>query len=116
MASRGADKVYNRYIPVQARYEAAVPPQNRQKTRGVASSNNRPSGGLGSLFSGLTDGMGYSLSQAVSSVLKSFHLDDLDLGDILLALIVLLLILEDGDSLDVIITLGLMLLFSLGEK
>lgn len=102
--------MYNRYIPTQARYEAAKPPQSKP------SQDRRPPGGLGSLFSGWKDGMGDNLSQTVSSVLKSFHLDDLDLGDILLALIVLLLILEDGDNLDLIITLGLMLLFSLGEK
>lgn len=116
MESKGADRVYNRYIPTQARYEAARPPQGRQQTGGGTAPDKRPAGGLGSLLSGWKDGVGDSLSQTVSSVLKSFHLDDLDLGDILLALIVLLLILEDGDSLDVIITLGLMLLFSLGEK
>jgi len=107
--------VYNRYIPIQAHYEAVQPPRSGQQ-QASASAPRRQTGGLGSLLSGLKEGMGDGLSQTVSDLLKSFHLDDLDLGDILLALIVLLLILEDGDSLDVIITLGLMLLFSLGER
>lgn len=109
--------MYNHYISAQARYEAAKPPHDRGPQAGSASSAGQaPSCGLGSLFSSLKDGTGDGLGQTLSSVLHRFHLDDLDPGDILLALIVLLLILEEGDSLDVVITLGLMLLFSLGEK
>lgn len=100
--------MYNRYIPTQVRYEAA-------SARPAAAPPPRPSkGGLGGLLGSL--GSGEGIGQSVSSLLKTFHLDDLDTGDILLALIVLLLILEDGDNLDLIITLGLMILFSLGEK
>lgn len=101
--------MYNRYIPKQTRYEAAGSP---------GPSSPPPSkGGLGSLLSGLgRGGAGEGIGQTVSSILKSLHLDELDTGDILLALIVLFLILEDGDNLDLIITLGLMILFSLGEK
>ncbi len=101
--------MYNRYIPNQARYEpaagpAAPPPPHRPPSKG----------GLGTLLGSL--GSGEGIGQSVSTLLKTFHLDDLDTGDILLALIVLFLILEDGDNLDLIITLGLMILFSLGEK
>lgn len=97
--------MYNRYIPNQARYEpAAAPPPHRPPSKG----------GLGTLLGNLGGGDG--IGQNVSALLKTFHLDDLDTGDILLALIVLFLILEDGDNLDLIITLGLMILFSLGEK
>ncbi len=52
----------------------------------------------------------------LTGILKRFHLEDLDSGDILLGLIILFLILEDGDNLDLIITLGLMILFSLGDS
>lgn len=101
--------MYNRYIPAQNRYEAAGGPQTG------AGAKRRPIGAglLGGLLGDRpTEGAG----QALSALLKKLHLDDLDAGDILLALIVLLLILEDGDDLDLIITLGLMILFSLGEK
>lgn len=101
--------MYNRYIPNQARFEAAA-----VKPAAPPPPHHPPKGGLSGLLGSL--GSGEGLGQSVSSLLKSFHLDDLDTGDILLALIVLLLILEDGDNLDLIITLGLMILFSLGEK
>lgn len=116
--------MYNRYIPQSANY-GPIPSEGRgfsgaqSNPRGSGSVHARPGGGLGSLFSGLLhDGGGESsaLSQSLASLLKSFHLEDLDAGDILLAMIVLFLILEDGDNLDLIITLGLMILFSLGEQ
>ena len=47
--------------------------------------------------------------------MKNLGLKDMDTGDILLALIVLFLILEDGDDLDLVITLALMILLNLGE-
>lgn len=114
--------MYNRYIPDGAQYVptgSQAPPPGVHQSAGPSSSRSKP-GGLSALLSGLFQGergqsSGNSVSQAVSSVLKSFHLEHLDTGDILLALIVLFLILEDGDDLDLIITLGLMILFSLGE-
>lgn len=51
----------------------------------------------------------------LSGLLRSFKLDDLDTGDILLLLIVLFLFV-DGDDLELIITLGLLLLLGLGGK
>lgn len=102
--------MYNRYIPTQAKYEAAGPGPS-------APSPSR--GGLGALLGALGKGglgTGDGVSQAVSALLKRLHLDSLDTGDILLGLIVLFLVLEDGDDLDLIITLGLTILFSLGEK
>lgn len=51
----------------------------------------------------------------MAGILKSLHLEDLDSGDILLFLIVLLLLLE-GDNMELVITLGLMLLLGLGEE
>lgn len=101
--------MYNRYIPAQTRYEAASTGPSAPPSRG----------GLGALLNGLGKsgtGAGDGIGQAVSALMKRLHLDGLDTGDILLGLIVLFLVLEDGDDLDLIITLGLTILFSLGEK
>lgn len=47
----------------------------------------------------------------LSSLLKALKLDDLDTGDVLLLLILLFLFLDDReDNLELLITLGLMLL------
>ncbi len=70
--------------------------------------------GQGGLLHGVLGNFGLE-EGGLSSILKRLHLEDLDSGDILLGLIILFLILEDGDNLDLIITLGLMILFSLGE-
>lgn len=51
----------------------------------------------------------------LSGLLKNFKLDDLDTGDILLLLIILFLFI-DGDDIEMVITLGLLLLFGLGGK
>lgn len=111
--------MYNRYIPAHSRYEAAVPPPpSPPRQTGAASVGGGFKKLLGGLLgAGQAEGVGQTdAGQALRGLLRRFHLDDLDFGDILLALIVLLLILEDGDDLDLIITLGLMILFSLGEK
>lgn len=101
--------MYNRYIPSQSRYEAAGEERTSPRAR-------HGPGGAGFLSGLLGERPSEGAGQAFSALLKKLRLDDLDAGDILLALIVLLLILEDGDDLDLIITLGLMILFSLGEK
>lgn len=51
----------------------------------------------------------------LSGLMKSFKLDDLDTGDILLLLIILFLFI-DGDDLEMVITLGLLLLLGLGAR
>lgn len=119
--------MYNRYIPNGAQYHPVDPPHQGGGHNGHGGHSGGPSsggnpnrrpGGLGGLLNGLLQGSRGedSGNQAIDSLLKSFHLESLDTGDILLALIVLFLILEDGDDLDLIITLGLMILFSLGES
>lgn len=55
------------------------------------------------------------LSQLLDGVLKHFSLKDFDTGDILLVLIILFLYLE-GDNLELVITLGLLLLLGLGDE
>lgn len=54
------------------------------------------------------------LGQLLDGVLKHFSLKDFDTGDILLVLIILFLYLE-GDNLELVITLGLLLLLGLGD-
>ncbi len=115
--------MYNRYIPSEAQYHPVDPPphgghggHHSGPANGGNPSNRR--GGLGGLLNGLLQGArGEDCgNQAIDSLLKSFHLESLDTGDILLALIVLFLILEDGDDLDLLITLGLTILLHLGER
>lgn len=85
--------------PAQA--AAAPPPQSGPRPPHRKSSDllGEISGGLGDLLGG---------------VLKNFSLENFDTGDILLVLIILFLFLE-GDNLELVITLGLMLLLGLGD-
>lgn len=54
-----------------------------------------------------------TITQLLKGVFKNFSLEHFDTGDILLVLIILFLFLE-GDNLELVITLGLMLLLGLG--
>lgn len=109
--------MYNRYIPQEADY-APIPPPRSQPSGPPPPS--RAKGGLSGLLGGLLrqepGEAKDKVSQALSSLLGSVGLKELDTGDILLALVVLFLILEDGDDLDLLITLGLMILLNLGER
>lgn len=112
--------MYNRYIPQEADYAPIPPAQSAGHGPQPAAPSQAKQGGLGGLLGGLlrgerSNGAVGKVSQTLSSVLKSVGLKDLDTGDILLALIVLLLILEDGDDLELLIALGLMILLNLGE-
>ena len=69
-----------------------------------------PSRGGSHLLEGITAGVGDFLG----GILKNFSLDRFDTGDILLVLIILFLLVE-GDDLELVITLGLMLLLGLGD-
>lgn len=60
-------------------------------------------------------GTGSSLQQLFSGITGTLKFDRFDTGDILLILIILFLLLE-GDNLELIITLGLMLLLGLGDS
>ena len=53
------------------------------------------------------------LMQLLDGLGKHFSLENIDTGDILLVLILLFLFLE-GDNLELVITLGLMLLLGMG--
>lgn len=101
--------MYNRYldqpaaevIPEFHRDEPTRAPQQPPPTSSRKSSDllQEVTGGLGNL---------------AVSLLKNFSLEKLDSGDILLVLILLFLFLE-GDNLELVITLGLMLLLGLGD-
>lgn len=49
----------------------------------------------------------------LGGLLKQFHLENLDSGDILLLLILIFLFLESDDNLELVITLGLLFLFGI---
>ena len=86
--------------PVQPR-----PGQNRPALRPGGSSPTK-----NDLVGEITGGLG----QLLDGVRKHFSLENFDTGDILLVLIILFLYLE-GDNLELVITLGLMLLLGLGD-
>lgn len=100
--------MYNRYIP-QEDY-GPIPP-------GQTETPPRAGGGLGELLRGLLrgGGDGDQVSRALSALLEKLGLRDLDAGDILLGLIAALLILEDGDDLELLIALALAFLLRPGE-
>ena len=103
--------MYNRYISSQEAHVSvdrpAPGPEQRSRSGNVK--------GLLAGLLGRNGAEGNHAGQALSSLLKTLHLEHLDAGDILLGLIVLFLVLEDGDDLDLLITLGLTILLSLGE-
>lgn len=100
--------MYNRYIPKNAQYEQIRepdrnsgpfhPPKNTQRPPPPPSKGANPLDGIVGGLSGL---------------LKNFHLEKLDSGDILLVLILIFLFLERDDNLELVITLGLLLVFGL---
>ena len=113
--------MYNHYIPDGAE---RVPVDHHAPSghAGPSHASHQPrpdrSGKLGGLLSGLLGqggGEANKVSQSLDRLLKGLHLEHLDTGDILLGLIVLFLVLEDGDDLDLIITLGLTILLNLGD-
>lgn len=120
--------MYNRYISPSESYEKCDNQQYSKPTPrervgdGWADGGQRVGDGwaqAGKIFKNMnifTEGGGLGqLGKLLSPILEKLHLENLDSGDILLGLILLLLILEDGDNLDLIITLGLVILFSLSE-
>ena len=102
--------MYNRYIPGS----------EQLRREGQTQGNERTSGGTGFFGSGLRqlwDSVhrfeGVTKNAGIAGILKEFGLGELDSGDLLLMLILLLVFLE-GDSTELVITLALMLL--LGDE
>lgn len=98
--------MYNRYIPQEADYGPIPPPG------GPPPRDDTEGGGLGGLLGGLLGGEGKGPASRLLERLRR----NLDLGDVLLALIVALLVLEDGDDLELIVALALMLLPEPGDR
>lgn len=92
--------MYNRYIPEDMSYTRISPQPEPPRER-----PRQPPIRFPEFLSG---------KEGLSSLLKSLRLDKLDSGDILLLLITLYLLVE-GEDLDLVIALGLVLLMGLGE-
>ena len=110
--------MYNRYIPQRDwNWVPTEGPGEGREAPGQGRPRRGPvlppflSGreGLSALFS---SGEGQS---GLARVLRALHLEDVDTGDVLLLLIVLYLMAE-GDDLDLVIALGLVLIMGLGEE
>lgn len=99
--------MYNRYIPENTPYFPVEEEPPRMNGPGPAP-RRRPAFRLNELTGLLKGSEGGGL-------LKTLHLDDLDAGDILLMLIMLYLLVE-GDELEPVIALGLVLLMGLWEE
>lgn len=95
--------MYNRYIPQDAAY---TPVEGA----------SRPGPGPHRQSFRLSELLGRKEGQSgLSGLLKSLHLENIDSGDILLLLIMLYLLVE-GDDLELVIALGLVLLMGLGDS
>lgn len=122
--------MYNRYIPRDGTYTRVTvedgpppgPPPEREESppppppgpgpgSGPGGPGVHPPFDLSSLLFGRGEGNG-----GISALLKALKLDSLDSGDILLLLIVLFLLVE-GDDIELVIALGLVLIMGLnGEE
>lgn len=103
--------MYNRYIPGSTRYEPVNQPSpagSSFRGRNNAQRPPPPPTGRADPLEGIIGGLG--------GLLKQFRLEKLDSGDILLVLILILLFLEQDDNLELMITLGLLLVFGLFGK
>lgn len=109
--------MYNRYIPDNASYDWVGAGEKGQQ-EGIPVSKPPQSGNSAGKepLSGLIGSAGnlFSGKGGLSGLLKSLHLESLDTGDILLLLIVLFLLVE-GDELELVIALGLVLIMGLGD-
>ena len=113
--------MYNRYIPNGAVY-TRIPVEEEKTTSRVRPSEGSPPtdgperapGGLPFSIASLL-GSGAGKGGGLTGLLRSLKLDRLDSGDILLLLIVLLLLWE-GDDLELVIALGLALIMGLGYE
>lgn len=97
--------MYNRYIPDSTPYEKVSEPPHTPGARKGAQRPPPPPPKGANPSEGIIGGLG--------GLLKNFHLDKLDSGDVLLVLILLFLFLEREDNLELVITLGLLLVFGL---
>lgn len=108
--------MYNRYIPEEESFsrveEAAPPPPSRPVSGNQV---HQPAFRLPGFFSEKGGASSGHEGGGLSGLLKNLHLENFDSGDILLILIMLYL-LREGDDLDLVIALGVVLLMGLGEE
>lgn len=107
--------MYNRYIPGDTAYEQIpeeTPPSHAPESRRPRQETRRPPKPPFTKGASPLDG----ITGRLGGLLKNIHLEDLDSGDILLVLILLFLFLESDDNLELVITLGLLLVFGLFGK
>ena len=124
--------MYNRYIPGSGGYTRVVieeddrsavyekkqeraqsaPQSGRQSDRHARREGGRPQDKWKHPLNFLD---GEDKNAGIAGILKALHLEELDSGDILLLLIILFVFLE-GDNIELVITLGLMILMGLGEE
>lgn len=100
--------MYNHYM--DGTFAPLSQPATSAKTNPIAPRQNAGRNRQNDLLGDVTG----SLSKLLGGFGKHFSLAQLDTGDILLVLIILFLFLE-GDNLELVITLGLMLLFGLSD-
>lgn len=101
--------MYNQYMPRDGPYSPIEPEDAEQPSGKRPSASSHHADGT-AFLGAAADG----ISEALEKLFRQFSFENFDLGDILLILIVLFLFLE-GDNLDIVIALGLMLLFGLME-
>ncbi len=127
--------MYNRYVPrgngytrvrveEEPEHPGTGPPASDEKKYTPAQAGTQAHGEEGQKKTAGPDppqhkgdaaGFAGDKSGGLKRLLKGLNLEGIDSGDLLLFLIILLL-LTDGDELDMVITLGLMLLLGLGDK
>lgn len=113
--------MYNRYIPNGSTYTRVIEQDAAPASRPKPDSPPResvPHGGsrTASPLSALFSGMGMNQKNAgLAGIFKGFKLDDIDTGDILL-LLILLFLFRDGEDMELVILLGLILLLGLGDR
>lgn len=94
--------MYNRYIPNGAAYTRVTEPDSPPASRRSSPPPEQPPP--------VSDGE--KKPSGLAGLLKRLKLEDLDAGDVLLLLIILLIFL-DGEDIELVITLGLLLLLGL---
>lgn len=99
--------MYNRYIPNEAVY-TKIGEENEPKQ---SDAPDHPSGESATI-SAPDKPSEEKKGEGLAGILKALKLEELDTGDILLLLIMLFLFLE-GDDMELVITLGLILILSL---
>ena len=118
--------MYNRYVPGKDGYTRVVtdeefaPGQKQVHGHKRRSANAQRKDAPQDLFRNLKGSIGFfggeeNKNAGIAGILKGLRLEDLDSGDILLLLILLLVFLE-GDNTELVITLGLILLLGLGGE